>query len=70
MLFAACTRHHVSVRDLASILEVSASVAHAKLTGAKPLTLNDVFRFPPRFRNELLLEFSSWCAVNSNASHA
>lgn len=66
-----CGRRGVTVRDLGDILEVSHAVAHAKLRGEKPLTLNDVYRFPPRFRNELILEFSSWCAAhNDHRSHA
>lgn len=55
-------------QDLAAILEVSVSIAQGKLSGARPLTLNDIYRFPSRFRSELLYEFGAWCAANNNSS--
>jgi hypothetical protein len=69
--FAAwCRRHHMSTRDLSAILGVSVSVAQAKLDGRHGVSLNDLVRFPTRYRYELIHEFLGWCAEHDkNVSH-
>lgn len=65
-----CRDHSVSVRDLATILRRPVSVAQDKLTGKRGVTLQDIKRFPRRFRAELIHEFGAWCASNDNDSHS
>lgn len=65
--FAAwCAARHISVRDLASILGVSAPVAARKLSGEVAPTLVDLRRFPDRYRHTLIAEFSAFvCSLNA-----
>lgn len=60
-----CEARNISTRDLAAILEVTQAVAQQKLRGEKPVTLNDLKRFPPKFRHELFYEFGAWCSGHS-----
>lgn len=57
-----CQRNNISVRDLAAILDVAIAVAEKKLNGKSPLNTTDIKRFPPRFRNDLLLAYGAYCA--------
>ncbi len=45
--------HHISDRDLAEILGVSLAVAQGKRTGLRDVSMKDLGRFSPRFRDEL-----------------
>lgn len=57
-----CARNRISVRDLAAILDIRMSVAAKKLDGRSPVNTTDIRRFPARFRNDLILAYSIWCA--------
>lgn len=61
-----CAARHISVRDLAAILGVSAPVAARKLSGEVAPTLVDLRRFPDRYRHTLIAEFSAFvCSLNA-----
>lgn len=64
-----CTAHHLSVRDLADILGVTTAVARAKLSGDAPLALVDVYRFPARYRHDLIVGMSVLFGSDSLRAH-
>ncbi len=56
-----CMRRRITQRDLASIIDVTHSVAGKKLSGLAPVTLVDVAHFPDRERDDLLCELRRHC---------
>ncbi len=64
-----CARRCISVRDLSTILKVTVAVSEKKLNGKSPLSLADLRFFPPRFRHELILEWSAHCASADSLAH-
>lgn len=58
-----CAARRISERDLAAILDVTLATAHRKMLGESPINITDIRRFPDRYRDELLHDFSRWCRV-------
>lgn len=65
-----CTEHNISVRDLADILGVTVAVARGKLTGDAPLALVDLYRFPARYRHDLIVGMSVLFGSDQLRAHA
>lgn len=48
-----CLQNHISIRDLAAILQVNISVAEKKLSAKSPITEIDIAMFPERQQADL-----------------
>jgi hypothetical protein len=53
--------NRISIRDLATILDVTIAVAWKKRRGESPLSFVDLKRIQKRYRRELAFAFLLWC---------